>query len=408
MAYYGTWICLAVEMEVDNVTRRLDSIRSDSSEELQQHQLKLNDIMCLLKHQSDDDELDDVNIENISAAVKEAVACADGISTQHRLQHINVSKVGKAIDKNFSQVGVGPLSEDGFFKDEKDKRALVEVIGDHLLREGKLGIGEKMCEESGQKPKLNTSLPDVFLQLNGILKALNARDVNPALNWVGENREALLKQGSTLEFQLHRLAFLTLVKNGDSLQADAMVYGRANFPRFAKLHEKEIQGLMTALLYFSTGSMKSSPYTHWFNEKCWDDIRDQFAREASALLAVPIESPLETCCSAGCVALPILLEVSRAMAQARQGQSQAPQGNTWNGRNELPVEIKLDKDFHFHSIFSCPILRQQTSEANPPMRLNCGHVISKDAIQKLMRGQRFKCPYCTGAQNLQEAKQINF
>lgn len=34
-------------------------------------------------------------------------------------------------------------------------------------------------------------------------------------------------------------------------------------------------------------------------------------------------------------------------------------------------------------MFACPILRQQSTESNPPMRLICGHIISKDALQKL-------------------------
>ena len=57
--------------------------------------------------------------------------------------------------------------------------------------------------------------------------------------------------------------------------------------------------------------------------------------------------------------------------------------------------------FRYHSVFSCPILRQQTTFANPPMRLKCGHVISKDALEKLTTqaamasasASHIKCPY---------------
>ena len=49
----------------------------------------------------------------------------------------------------------------------------------------------------------------------------------------------------------------------------------------------------------------------------------------------------------------------------------------------LQVEIDLGHEYHFHSIFACPILRQQSTQSNPPMRLVCGHVISKDALSKL-------------------------
>lgn len=50
------------------------------------------------------------------------------------------------------------------------------------------------------------------------------------------------------------------------------------------------------------------------------------------------------------------------------------------------IEIELEPDNRFHSIFACPILRQQSSEDNPPMKLLCGHVISRDALNKLSNG----------------------
>lgn len=50
------------------------------------------------------------------------------------------------------------------------------------------------------------------------------------------------------------------------------------------------------------------------------------------------------------------------------------------------IEIDLDAEHRYHSIFACPILRQQSSEENPPMKLVCGHVISRDALDKLRNG----------------------
>lgn len=40
-------------------------------------------------------------------------------------------------------------------------------------------------------------------------------------------------------------------------------------------------------------------------------------------------------------------------------------------------------------MFACPILRQQSTQGNPPMRLVCGHVISKDALNKLCNGNKY-------------------
>ena len=62
----------------------------------------------------------------------------------------------------------------------------------------------------------------------------------------------------------------------------------------------------------------------------------------------------------------------------------------------------------FHSVFACPILRQQITDHNPPMKLVCGHVISRDALAKLAQGHKLKCPYCPLEQNPSDARQIFF
>ena len=60
--------------------------------------------------------------------------------------------------------------------------------------------------------------------------------------------------------------------------------------------------------------------------------------------------------------------------------------------DELPVQIPAKKTVH--NTFTCPILRAQATENNPPMRLLCGHVISKDALTKLSQPNRFVLNTC--------------
>jgi len=59
-------------------------------------------------------------------------------------------------------------------------------------------------------------------------------------------------------------------------------------------------------------------------------------------------------------------------------------------------------------VFACPILRQQTADTNPPMKLVCGHVISKDALVKLTQGHKLKCPYCPLEQSPGDARPLYF
>ena len=61
---------------------------------------------------------------------------------------------------------------------------------------------------------------------------------------------------------------------------------------------------------------------------------------------------------------------------------------------EMPCEVRLGPDFAFHNIFICPV----SKEANDcPMLLKCGHVVSKQSLGKMTRGNpktNFKCPTC--------------
>ena len=74
----------------------------------------------------------------------------------------------------------------------------------------------------------------------------------------------------------------------------------------------------------------------------------------------------------------------------------------------IPFSQLNDRHSRFHSVFACPILRQQITDHNPPMKLVCGHVISRDALAKLAQGHKLKCPYCPLEQNPSDARQIFF
>jgi E3 ubiquitin-protein transferase RMND5 len=113
------------------------------------------------------------------------------------------------------------------------------------------------------------------------------------------------------------------------------------------------------------------------------------------------ESPLLVSVAAGSVALPTLLKLATVMA----GQSQ-----DWNSSGQLPVELELGREFVFHSIFACPVSREQSTHDNPPMMLPCGHVLCRQSIQKMAKStnRTFKCPYCPVEASLPACKQIWF
>ena len=123
------------------------------------------------------------------------------------------------------------------------------------------------------------------------------------------------------------------------------------------------------------------------------------------------ESPFAVAVDAGAAALPTLLKMTAVMTA---------KGQPWEGLEQLPLEVELPPRFAFHSVFACPVARDQSTPDNPPMILPCGYassqlrtaanalrtaaylhhlcslVLCKQSIHKLARGNArvFKCPYC--------------
>ncbi|XP_071448029.1 E3 ubiquitin-protein ligase RMND5A [Hetaerina americana] len=389
--------CNAVEREVDKVLLKFGAISDHASRVLLDI---INHIFSLKKELEEaptDHELTPGQIQILKQAINKVRETVQLLATDHRELHSTVSKVGKATDRNFVADFASTSREDVFSGPEK-VQLLNQVICQHFYRQGILDIAEELAKEAGLKAEEGNKEP--FSELNRILDCLKVQDLGPALEWACAHRESLLAQNSSLEFKLHRLQFVGLVRDGSSRQAEAVQYARTHFPQFVQRHDKEIQSLMGTLLYLPQG-IKQSPYYHLLDPNLWVEICDVFTRDACMLLGLSVDSPLSVCINSGCTALPALLNIKQVIQQ-RQFTG------IWNGKDELPIEIDLGAECRYHSVFACPILRQRSSESNPPVRLVCGHVISRDALSKLSNGNKLKCPYCPLEQNPADARHVYF
>lgn len=220
----------------------------------------------------------------------------------------------------------------------------------------------------------------MFAELYQNYEAIVNRNLGPAIEWVTQYSSELDERKSVLEFKLRRLAYLQLLEQGINSQSEAIAYTRAHFNKFINRFEKEIQMLMGCLIYIGPNGFANTPYSSLFNEDLWMDAADAYLKESCEIVGVNKDSCLEIIINSGCYALPALMNLKQIMMKNRVS-------NVWSERNELPIEIDLDRfDYRYHSIFTCPILKLPSSDQNPPMKLKCGHVISKDAMHKLTRG----------------------
>ncbi|GIY72084.1 e3 ubiquitin-protein transferase RMND5A [Caerostris extrusa] len=338
--------CINVEKEIEKVLTKFGAFNDHVKRTLTE----------LIEYvQSIQNEFSEIPMTNeVSAAqaliltqcAKRVKDVVTSMATEHRDLHGTVSKSGKAIDKNFV-ADFASTSNEEVFQGSENVKLLNQETGLSMERQKR----------------------EPFSELNKILDALKRRDLGPAFNvWAQNNRSKLNEQNSSLEFRLHRLNFIELLQQGVFKQDEAIAYAH-------------IQILMGCLLYLKIG-VENSPYHYLLDPIHWAEICDIFTRDACALLGLSVDSPLAVCTNAGCIALPALLNIKQVMQQRLVT-------GVWNTRDELPIEIDLGRRCHFHSIFACPILRQQSSENNPPMRL-------------------IKCPYCPVEQNPTDAKLIHF
>ena len=101
-------------------------------------------------------------------------------------------------------------------------------------------------------------------------------------------------------------------------------------------------------------------------------------------IAQAYESPLLVTTAAGSVALPTLIKLATVMEGQAQDLSRIEQ---------LPVDLELGPEFIFHSIFACPVSRDQSGPNNPPMMLPCGHVLCATSIDRIAKNpsRSFNC-----------------
>lgn len=304
--------------------------------------------------------------------------------------NLAMTKCGKLIDKCFN-----PDLAKAYRDVEFDNRLINQLVALHFYRQGLFSLGDCFVTESQEGDPSTLKAP--FFEMYQILEQMRVGNLGPALTWAQEHRLALEQKKSSLEFKLQKLQFVQFLERGD--RSSALDYARSSFRQFADNHMPEIQRLMGGLLW--AGRLQVSPYSDILAATHWEAIALEFTRECCAMLGQSYESPLLVTISAGSQALPTLLKLATVMATKK---------HEWQSMRQVPVEIELDKGFQFHSIFACPVSRDQSTAENPPMLLPCGHVLCKQSIQKLAKGHNrtFKCPYCPSETTISLCRQLYF
>ncbi|XP_074280966.1 protein RMD5 homolog [Silene latifolia] len=375
----------------DHVTKKQKLCSSKCHEAIERISQEID--QAIVKLQSDDASTSYPDrrafLIDLKSKIKDIAPLSQVESSQKEL-NTSLSKYPKQLEKAFNS----DISK-AYRNVEFDGRTINHIIASHLYREGLFEAGDLFANEAGELD--SSAMKSPFIEMYHILQALKSHNLEPALTWVTCNREKLSQSGSDLELKVHRLRFVEILQNGD--RSEALTYARTHLSPFHSSHMDEIQKLMMCLLW--AGKLDSSPYADLLSPVNWENLAEEFTRQFCNLLGQSYESPLSVTVSAGIQGLPTLLKLMNVMTGKKQ---------EWQSMKQLPIPVDLDKEFQFHTIFVCPVSRDQATEENPPMLMSCGHVLCKVSIMKLSKSstKSFKCPYCPTSVDATLCKQLFF
>ncbi|KAI8912509.1 RING-type zinc-finger-domain-containing protein [Gorgonomyces haynaldii] len=302
---------------------------------------------------------------------------AQKLSENYKETQLLIHKYGKTVEKKFKY----DLDLEWVPNAMDNKQELLDqIVAHHFMRQGRFDLAKTFCKESGMM--LDQGLFHQFNDMFSIVQELSVFNVGPAVQWAQKHTDFLHKRNSHLEFQLHQLEYVKFVANKDV--HGAIQYAKQHFGQFAKhIH----------------GRLETSPYKDLIDPHRWQDIQVSFCRDFCAFVGLGADPPLLTAVTVGTQALPTI----HKMAQVMKVQP----GLEWSTHGEMAIDIPLLDSQRFHSVFACPVSKEQSTKQNPPMMMTCGHVISKESLMRLCKGNvnaRFKCPYCpsdtTAAQSI--------
>lgn len=231
-----------------------------------------------------------------------------------------------------------------------------------------------------------------FVQMGQIVQDMKGGDPNTCLQWCGE--------GTLLQFELYTLNSMQLFKNGDVLKTYHFLTNNIPKSSLIKRQKQIITKVSPILTQLLLGNCI---------ENIDELIKDQldkcislFTKEYCAQNNLPFNSPLFIIILSGVIAFQFFIKYTSIRASAHVD---------WTTENELPFDVQLP-DFlsHFNPIFICPVLKEETTQDNPPYALPCHHILSKKSLDRLSKNgtSTFKCPYCPVNASKSKTRRVNF
>nr|XP_018265904.1 uncharacterized protein I303_02281 [Kwoniella dejecticola CBS 10117]OBR88062.1 hypothetical protein I303_02281 [Kwoniella dejecticola CBS 10117] len=348
----------------------------------------------------------------ITELQKNVKTCKKDVEKGLKAWYAALGNVGKEVDKAFPP-NLAAISEaysdPPLFASPEASQALDAVILESLGRRGIWEAVETMEEETSQS--YPSTKKELSSQLQYIMGSIRSSNLQPALAWCQSNAKFLSSppHPSSLPYHLHETVFKSIGN-----QQDAIRYARENMMGYVP--SQPVLKLITSCLYDSgAGNGMKGRFT---NGKSIDNLEEAKERERQEKLAELQKMFQEEFCRLHQWSKEDSLEVTVELGSRGGTLDKIEKARRVMGEHlgnvrkweELPMEVPLPPSRRYHSVFVCPVSKEQATETNPPKMLTCGHVIAEESFNRLLKGGRrsVKCPYCPMETSQSVAQRLYF
>ncbi|KAG6873090.1 hypothetical protein C0995_003135 [Termitomyces sp. Mi166 len=263
-------------------------------------------------------------------------------------------------------------AEYGRWADTRLDRWLV----DWCLRSGMEKTARRIAEEKNIETLVDI---DLFMDIRRIEDALLRHSCTKALAWCNENKVALRKIKSPLEFDLRLQEFIELARAGKP--QEAIAYAKKHLVAWQETHLQQIR-TASALLAFPSNTI-CAPYKRLYDPSRWYNLVHTFRTAIYSLNTLPTEPLLHLGLYAGLASLklPACYDPCTKNVDCPVCDGGAGSGTHGLGLGQLAREVPFSH--HANSTIVCRISGKIMDEDNPPMAFPNGNVYSREALEEM-------------------------
>lgn len=361
----------------------------------------------------------------------------NAMNQQLKRYHAHVSKCSKRMDTIYDDYTIAGIP----FHDPMGCRGssdpYMKFCLEHLCMLGKREAVNTLTADVRGQDYFESAVhahADYMADIYDVIQALQSGDLSVAEAWIYDHLKSgqiSERSADTLTFYIMKVNFLSLLSD-ISLCSDHEKYSRALemtttiFPLFytKDLHVSELNEMTCCLLFVQpakaalskqaqSSQASSNAPAPWLIMYPHLTVSTAKQQACVALRGVAMEahglspaSALHTLLRRGVAAVSFLSDSNHsAGGDIDQTQSRTPAHKSWvdlehvcfpsTSSESAPIPPAV-KEHTFHSVLTCPVSREMATPDNPPVLLQCGHVVLSTSMRALpsSRTGRFKCPTC--------------